>query len=722
MKPKSYIIENTELMSEWDWDANADLDPTKMTIHSKRIAKWICSKCGYKWGAVVGNRAKNHTGCPACTNKVVIVNKNDLATIFPEIAKEWHPIKNGDLLPQMFTYGTKKNVWWKCGKCGHEYQTAINHRTNRGHKSGCPLCSISSHAVSGINDLVTEYPEIAKEWNWNKNDNLIPNEFKSSSYKYVWWKCKGCSYEWRDRIINRVKGKKCPNCATKHLKNVYPGVNDLTTTHPEVAAEWHPTRNEKLTAKDVKAGTSKTVWWMCNKCGFEWQRSVRNQVETKTGCPFCCGRVLVPGVTDLETAFPEIAAEWHPTKNSHLTPKDVMAGSHIKVWWQCKKRHHEWQAMIYSRTKEHQGCPKCSTAKQTSFPEQAILYYVKMSFTDAINRYKSDFLGKQELDIYIPSIKLAIEYDGEAWHGREKLEREQRKYAICKKHGIKLIRIREGTAEIIQGIADKQLHICNSHDNLELDAIIKELMMYLNNRNLFGHITSVNTEKDRAHILKMYKTSVDNNSLTTLYPELIKEWDLDKNYPLLPEYFSTGSHEQVWWKCSKCGNSWQSSILHRAKSNSGCPVCANKVVISGLNDLATTHPELSKDWNIEKNGELTAKKITFGSSKRVWWKCHKCGHEWQMSVNRRSSMNIGCPVCMGRKLVVGKTDLLAKDPVIAKLWHPSKNGVITPEKVHAGSHTSAWWKCDRCEHEWQKNIREQVKVRKCPYCAKKFLE
>ena len=85
-------------------------------------------------------------------------------------------------------------------------------------------------------------------------------------------------------------------------------------------------------------------------------------------------------------------------------------------------------------------------------------------------------------------------------------------------------------------------------------------------------------------------------------------------------------------------------------------------------------------------------------------------------------MNIGCPVCMGRKLVVGKTDLLAKDPVIAKIWHPSKNGVITPEKVHAGSHASAWWKCDRCEHEWQKNIREQVKVRKCPYCAKKFLE
>ena len=159
MKQKSYIIDNKELMSEWDWDANADLDPKRITVQSKKSANWICTKCGHKWTAVIGNRASNHTGCPLCANRVCVPGKNDLTSVFPEIAKEWHPTKNGDLLPQMFTYGTKKNVWWKCGKCGHEYQTAINHRTNRSHKSGCPLCSISSHAVSGINDLVTEYPE-----------------------------------------------------------------------------------------------------------------------------------------------------------------------------------------------------------------------------------------------------------------------------------------------------------------------------------------------------------------------------------------------------------------------------------------------------------------------------------------------------------------------------------------------------------------------------------
>ena len=721
MKPKSYIIDNKELMSEWDYGANVGLDPAQITAQSKKSANWVCSKCGYRWSAVVGNRATNRTGCPACANKVVVAGKNDLATVFPEIAKEWHPSKNNGLTPQMFTHGPKKLIWWKCSKCGYEYQATINHRTC--HKSGCPLCASSSHAVSGVNDLATEHPEIAKEWCYEKNGNTTPNELKSGSPKKVWWKCNKCGYEWQATIIKRVNAlADCPKCSTKHLKTAYSGVNDLETTHPEVAAEWHPIKNGKLTPKDVKSGSKKNVWWICKKCGYEWQRSVRNQTETKTGCPFCCGRALVPGITDLATTFPEVAAEWHLTKNGDLTPKDVMAGAHQKVWWKCKKRGHEWQALIYSRTREHQGCPKCSTAKQTSFPEQSVLYYIKMFFTDAINRYKPDFLGKMELDIYIPSIKCAIEYDGEAWHRHEKLEREQRKYTICKKHGIKLVRIREGAAGIKADIADKQMQVHNPHDSKELDTVIKDLITYLNQGNLFGQFNSVDTEKDRKHILQMYRVSVDKNSLPASYPEVASQWNYEKNYPLLPEYFTAGSKEKVWWKCDKCGYEWTASILHRTKAHSGCPVCSRitKVVVAGVNDLATTHPEIAKDWDVERNNGKTATEVSFGSGKRFWWKCHKCGHEWQMSVNRRSSMNIGCPVCMGRKLVVGKTDLLTKDPAIAKIWLSSKNINITPKDVHAGSHTAVWWKCDRCGHEWKKPVRDQIKVRKCPHCAKKI--
>ena len=719
MAVKSYLIENEKLMSEWDWNANSDLDPTKITIQSKKSVNWVCSKCGYKWNTVVGNRAKNHTGCPLCANRVCVPGKNDLATVFPDIAKEWHPTKNGDLTPQMFTHGPKKLIWWKCSKCGHEYQATINHRTC--HKSGCPLCATSSHAVTGINDFATEHPDIAKEWNYDKNANLAPEDFKSSSYKYVWWKCGTCGYEWKQRIINRVNGAKCPNCAREYLKTIYTGVNDLATTNPNVAAEWHPTKNLQLTPKDVKSGTSKVVWWQCNKCGYEWKRSVRNQVSTKTGCPFCCGQALVPGVTDLATTFPEIAAEWHPTKNGELTPQDVMAGTHLKVWWECKKRGHEWQALIYSRTREHQGCPTCSTGKQTSFPEQAILYYIKMFFTDSINRYKADFLGKMELDIYIPSIKCAIEYDGEAWHRENKLEREKKKYDLCKKHGITLIRIREGAAKITTGIADKQYQIDNPHDKAELDTTIKSLISYLNHDNLFGHFNSVNTEKDRKKILKMYKTAVYENSLLALYPDIVKQWDYSKNAPLLPEDFSIKSKEIVWWKCDKCGHEWQTSINVKTRSKIGsCPVCSNRIVIAGVNDLATTHPELAQDWNKDKNGDLTVDKITFGSGKQVWWKCHKCGYEWVAPINRRSSMNTGCPSCLGRRLIVGQTDLLTKDPAIAQLWHPTKNNELKPENTHAGSHTKVWWKCDRCGYEWERPVTTQLKIRKCPHCAKKI--
>ena len=66
MKPKSYIIENTKLMSEWDWDANADLDPNKLTQGSNKKAWWKCSKCDHKWQTTIHHRAVRKQDCPKC--------------------------------------------------------------------------------------------------------------------------------------------------------------------------------------------------------------------------------------------------------------------------------------------------------------------------------------------------------------------------------------------------------------------------------------------------------------------------------------------------------------------------------------------------------------------------------------------------------------------------------------------------------------------------------
>src|SRR5438309_2135044 len=108
----------------------------------------------------------------------------------------------------------------------------------------------------------------------------------------------------------------------------------LSITHPQLAAEWHPTKNGDLRPDQVYAGSDKKVWWLC-RGGHEWQARIANRKHER-GCPYCAGR-KISDTNSLVALFPDLAVEWHPTKNGELTPDQVVAGSARKVWWQCPK-------------------------------------------------------------------------------------------------------------------------------------------------------------------------------------------------------------------------------------------------------------------------------------------------------------------------------------------------------------------------------------------------
>jgi DNA-directed RNA polymerase subunit RPC12/RpoP len=102
---------------------------------------------------------------------------------------------------------------------------------------------------------------------------------------------------------------------------------------------------------------------------------------------------------------------------------------------------------------------------------------------------------------------------------------------------------------------------------------------------------------------------------------------------------------KVWWKCSK-GHEWNATINHRNQGH-GCPYCAGQKVLKGYNDLQTANPDLAKEWNYEKNGNLTPEIFTANSGIKVWWRCAK-NHEWQAIIANRNRGR-GCPYCSGRK-------------------------------------------------------------------------
>ena len=271
--------------------------------------------------------------------------RNELALL-----TQWHPVKNGPLTPRQVSYGSRQKIWWLCPK-GHEWQTAVYTRTKG---SGCPYCA-GKQAWPGENDLASQRPDLLAQWHPTKNLPMTPERVTVGSHFKAWWVCEQ-GHEWRAIVKSRtLGGTGCPVCADRVLLQ---GVNDLATTHPELAEQWHPTKNGDLTPRDVVAGNSRKVWWLCPK-GHAWQAKVYSRASSGVGCPVCAGKLVVAGENDLKSQFPAVAAQWHPEKNGGLTPDAVSPYSNRRVWWRDELGH-AWQATVSARTQHGSGCPYCT--------------------------------------------------------------------------------------------------------------------------------------------------------------------------------------------------------------------------------------------------------------------------------------------------------------------------------------------------------------------------
>ena len=341
---------NSDLAAQWHPTRNGDLTPQDVMAGSNKKVWWQCER-GHEWETRISHRSKG-IGCPFCSGQRAIPGENDLATIRPDLAAQWHPTRNGRLTPQQVVAGSGKKVWWRCDK-GHEWEATVANRS-KGH--GCLFCS-GRKVLPGFNDLATTDPELAAQWHPTRNGDLTPQNVTSGSGKKVWWLGK-CGHEWEAAVYSRRDGTGCPYCSNKAL---LPDYNDLATKYPELAAQWHPTRNGRLTPRDVVAGSDKKVWWRCER-GHEWEARIYNRSKG-IGCPYCSGKKAFPGYNDLASTDPELAAQWHPTRNGDLTPQNVTSGSSRKIWW-LGPCGHEWEATVRERSgrSSHKptGCPVCA--------------------------------------------------------------------------------------------------------------------------------------------------------------------------------------------------------------------------------------------------------------------------------------------------------------------------------------------------------------------------
>ena len=388
------------------------------------------------------------------------------------------------------------------------------------------------------------------------------------------------------------------------------GVNDLATTHPELAKEalFDPTT--------VVAGSNRSLRWRC-KLGHEWKTSVDHRTRKGTGCPACSSNRLEPGFNDLATTHPELA------KEALFDPTTVMAGTSKRLRWRCTAGH-EWEAYVYSRALSGAGCAVCKGRKVLP--------------------------GFNDMSITHPQFVPIADFDTTTILG---------------------------TSNKVMPWKCEKGHPWTSK------------------------VTEVTAGEGKCPVCIGRRIIPGVNDLVTVRPELAPEAMFD------PTTVTQFSNKVVPWKC-EYGHEWEAPVVRRTKQGSGCPVCSGQKVQIGVNDLATTHPELAKEALFDPTT------VVAGSNRSLRWRC-KLGHEWKTSVAHRTRNGTGCPACSSHRLEPGFNDLATTHPELAK------EALFDPTTVMGNTNRSMPWKCEY-GHEWKTPPSNRANGSGCPVCANKRID
>ncbi|MFJ3388908.1 zinc-ribbon domain-containing protein [Lysinibacillus sp. NPDC086135] len=257
------------------------------------------------------------------------------------------------------------------------------------------------------NAMLKVRPELFDEWDFEKNDKLGLEVYKATkgSNKKAWWVCRdNKEHKWDAMINSRTKGTGCSYCRGLKVNNT----NSLTSLNPELAKEWHPTKNGDLTPHDVTCGSHTRVWWKCRTHeNHEWEATINSRTNMNTSCPYCSGQKVLKGFNDMWTTNPELA-------KLLLIPEDgykYMQNSGQKVDWKCP----DCDEIIKNKTismimKNGLSCHKCSDG--VSYPEKVM--YCLLKNLNVKFKYEKTFTWSQakRYDFYISSHDMIIEMHG----------------------------------------------------------------------------------------------------------------------------------------------------------------------------------------------------------------------------------------------------------------------------------------------------------------------
>jgi hypothetical protein len=259
---------------EFDETMNYGLTAADISASSKTKYNWRCPY-GHSHSSTASNRTSAKSKCPVCLQRVVVAGVNDVATTHPDIVATWHPSYLTLVPPSSLTHGSNRVIDWLCEN-EHEYSMRLWDRVNGG---GCPECTRANNQKGEFNLRIT-HPALAAEWHPSLNGERQPEDFTHGSKESACWLCP-VGHEYWTRIERRTRGYNCKVCSRRTL---VPNVNDLATTEPILASEYHPYMNRR-SAEETLAGTARH-WWLCKAHGHKTQQAVVHRIKSR-GCSEC---------------------------------------------------------------------------------------------------------------------------------------------------------------------------------------------------------------------------------------------------------------------------------------------------------------------------------------------------------------------------------------------------------------------------------------------------
>jgi len=441
----------------------------------------------------------------------------------------------------------------------------------------------------------------------------------------------------------------------------------------------------------------------CLSCGEIQLRHVQNILAV---CKCSRTRQPLPKGRSLADAMPEVNMAWDSEKND-LEPSEILWGTNKKYFFVCELGH-SYKMAVSAWRRPGRGCPVCSNSQ------------VRQGFNDLKSQ-------APELDQeWHPSKNEGLEPSGLVPHSNRKVwwlgscghEWEASPNKRTSGRGCPVCQ----NLRLVPGVND----LATTHPLLVSEwhptrngHVRPESVVWGTPRKVWwlgacSHewessvVGRASARASGCPFCGGRKILPGFNDVASL--PIAQDWDYQKN-KVSVEKVNRGTPRKVWWKCDS-GHSYQMQVNLKVKRPKSCPVCSRRVLQIGVNDLATTHPDLLAEWDIAKNSGLDPTSITSGSRKKAWWKCDR-GHSWAQAVEARQKF--GCPYCSGRYPILGETDLATTHPLLVEEWHPSRNSKA-PSEVSFGSEYKAWWS-GPCGHEWLQPVGVRVKGSGCPECA-----